>query len=174
MRLVPTALNLAVIAGVTAVPTTAQQPPIPLGTRVRITTPAARTAGRLVRLRTDTVAIDRDGSTLVVPAVRITRFDVSRGRRSRTGRGALLGALIGTAAGIAAGAILCSGDRCESSGGDFAGVGILALGGGGLLAGLGIGAVAGALVTNERWEEVSLRRIRTAVLFALPVSFTSP
>jgi hypothetical protein len=47
---------------------------------------------------------------------------VSRGRHSRTGRGALIGLVSGAVAGVATGLILCTHEECESSGEDFAGL----------------------------------------------------
>jgi len=115
---------------------------LPLGVRVRVSTSdrasvltlrgpevvAAgwrddRIVGTLARLRDDTLVVVPDGHdlSLAIPYATLGELEVSRGRHRRTGRGALIGLGTGVAGGVVAALVLCHDDRCESSGGDFAG-----------------------------------------------------
>ena len=86
---------------------------------------------------------------------RVTSVEVSLGRRSNAGKGALIGGLIGAAAGITYGLILCEGD-CEA--GNFtAGALFGAMGAG---AGALVGLAIGLATKSEEWEEVTPLPVR--------------
>lgn len=72
-------------------------------------------------------------------------------KRSRTGRGALIGLVVGAAAGAITGQVVCADGNCESSSwpGDISGAVSLSLGLGGALVGAGIGAVVGSFIKTE-------------------------
>jgi hypothetical protein len=136
-------------------------PLIPLGVRVRVreSAPGGQTTfGTLVGVTRDSITLSprelNDERAFALAS--LSEVAVSRGRHSRTGRGALIGLITGTVAGVASGLILCSHEDCESSGGDFAGLATATLGLGGALVGTGLGALIGSFVRTERWENIPL------------------
>jgi hypothetical protein len=135
------------------------------GSRVRVTTAPAtpgRRIGRLVSLDTDTLRWSRWDTTSViaVPVASVARLERSTGRRSNTGRGAMIGGLIGAGFGLFVGV----GASTDNSG--FLDVGveeIAALTGIFGAAGAGVGALIGSLSTRDRWEPVPLTRTITGL-----------
>jgi hypothetical protein len=128
------------------------------GSRVRVTTvPASpgRRIGTLVSLDRDTLRWSRWDTTSViaVPVASVARLERSTGRRSNTGRGAMIGGLIGAGFGLFVGIAAAT----DNSG--FLQVGvddIAAVTGIGGAAGAGVGAIIGSLSRRDRWEPVSL------------------
>jgi hypothetical protein len=124
--------------------------PLTTGTRVRVTVRDDGTERRLVGpLRTfdgDALTLSPDGGTGPVSLSRstITRIEVSRGGRSRAGKGALVGAVLGLAA-IAI-AESTRGEDYEAP--DNYGLIV----GGAIAGGAVLGAGVGAMVRSERWE----------------------
>lgn len=123
------------------------------GTRVRVhlAHPKGKVMGDLMRVSADTLVVapeeDRN-SVLTLSALSVRRVDISRGRRSNTGRGAFFGFLGGLVGGYVALLQACK-DDC---------VGATILVGlpiGGALVGAGIGAGIGSLTRTERWRRVS-------------------
>jgi hypothetical protein len=112
--------------------------------------------GDLLRLSEDSLYILPAGGvdTLAFATGAIDRLEVSRGRRSNAGKGALLGLAIGAGAGLVFGALAsaeeCSGFGCTEVGpGEV--VAVMALFG---ATGAGLGALIGAASHSERWEQV--------------------
>ena len=143
--------------------TVAQEAPPPLepGTRVRVTAPDIdKYDGTLQAMRGDTLTVD----TLRIAVASVTRLDVYRGQKSKTGKGALIGAGVGFVAGALTGLALCGerGTPCESDGSDYTAAAAVILGGGGALLGAGIGAVVGSQIKGDRWEEVPLDRLQVS------------
>ncbi|MDH3497541.1 MAG: hypothetical protein OER21_12335 [Gemmatimonadota bacterium] len=164
---------LGVLVGMPVALAAQERSLLPLGVRIRVTTATpdttarargptrTRFVGTLADLRADAVVLDVDPhDRRVVPFGTLRELEVSRGRQSRTGRGALIGLAAGAAAGVTTVLALCAGGECESSGGNFTGFGALVVGAAGALAGTGIGALVGALIRTERWEGVSLDGVR--------------
>ena len=89
----------------------------------------------------------------------VTTLELSRGRKSNAGKGALIGGLVGAAAGATYGLVLCEGD-CEA--GSFAAAAFVGLVGAG--AGALIGLVIGSVVSGEHWEEVPLVPVHAGYL----------
>lgn len=124
--------------------------PLTTGTRVRVTVREDGGERRLVGpLRTfdgEALTLTPEGGTgrVTVPRTKITRIDVSRGSRSRAGRGALVGAVLGLAA-IAI-AESTRGEDYEAP--DNYGL-IVA---GSIAGGAVVGAGVGALLRSENWE----------------------
>ena len=127
------------------------------GARVRVTTHShpGRRIGSLVSLDGDSLRYTRwdTSSVVAVPLESVTRLERSIGRRSNTGRGAMLGALIGGGFGLFLG-IVASTDNSgwwevgpEEIAAATAVVGV---------AGAGVGAVIGSLSKRDRWEPVTL------------------
>jgi hypothetical protein len=124
------------------------------GTRVRVHTEShGRVVGHLARVSADSIVLeqlDEGGLQLALPVAAVSRIDISAGRRSRTGRGALIGLLAGGAAGSVALSEICE-DSC---------VGawiLLAFPIGGALVGAAVGAGVGSEIKTERWQRVSWR-----------------
>jgi hypothetical protein len=123
--------------------------------RLKTTERGARwVRGELVSLDAESLRVAPEGrADTVVALMQVRRLDVSRGRRSRVGRGALLGTGIGAAAGLIVALIAVP---SESSSDHFITtdavrfvVTLL-----GAVAGAGTGVVVGALSRAERWVEV--------------------
>jgi len=109
------------------------------------------------------------GDTLVLASMRcpitdVERLDVHAGRRSRAVTGALVGAVAGLLAGVPLGMAEQSRYDCDPNNG-FAPcippmptipVMLAALG-------AGVGAVTGAFIKTDRWEEVPLEQVRVSV-----------
>ncbi len=129
------------------------------GSRVRLKTVDPSTKwvqGDLVRLSEDSLHIVPAGGadSLAFATGAIDRLEVSRGRRSNAGKGALLGLAIGAGAGLALG-VAASAEECS-------GIGCTEVGPGEVVAvmaffgatGAGLGALIGAASHSERWEQV--------------------
>ncbi len=97
---------VAILAFVPLASATAQVPVRP-GARVRVTghfcqfysnceggQPEHR-VGTFVAWKADTLVVQSNGDTLSVPVNLVTRLDVSRGRKTNTGKGAGIGFLLG-------------------------------------------------------------------------------
>jgi hypothetical protein len=128
------------------------------GSRVRVTTTPSspgRRIGNLVSLDRDTLRWSRrdTASVITVPITSVARLERSTGRRSNTGRGALIGGLIGAGFGLFLG-IAASTDNSgwwEVGAEDVAAVTAIVGAGG-----AGVGAIIGSLSKRDRWEPVLL------------------
>jgi hypothetical protein len=128
-------------------------PNLAAGSRVRVhvTGPKARVlAGRLISATPDSVRLLARQDTIALAIADVASLDVTKGRRTQTGKGALLGAGIGAGLGLvlglAASAEGCSG-FCTETGPEEIGAAMLLLGG----VGGGIGALVGAASHTDRW-----------------------
>jgi len=160
------------VALLSATPLAAQDASPDSGIRVRVTYAEAGTirkvTGTLEFLDADSLAVlvadsSPDSATNTDPAAhpvplarsQVTRLEVSTGRHSSAGMGALIGAGIGVVGGVALGvAGQCNGDEvgwayCFDSQGYTVGLGAVF----GAL-GAGLGAVIGALTHHETWRSV--------------------
>jgi hypothetical protein len=156
---------------------------LPLGIRVRMSVsspapgsvaPGSDAGSALLRERiigtlesaTDNKLIVREGKEgprREVPLASLNLLEVSRGRHSSSGKGALIGMFAGAAGGVAAGYVVCNHGNCDSSTGDLTGIWASALGLGGGLFGAGIGAIIGGVIHTERWEKVSIHDLRVGI-----------
>ena len=121
--------------------------------RVHLFQPRSKVVGNVVRVTPDTLVIVSEEDPhpeIALSTTNIRRLEVSRGQRSRTGRGALVGLLAGAVGGYVALLALCE-DSCVGA------VALYALIPGGALVGAGIGAGVGSLIRTERWQPVSWR-----------------
>ena len=137
------------------------------GMRVRVTTPGVagrdRYAGRVLGVGADSLTLHRDGAPApsAIPFARITKLEVSRGRRPNGWRGAGLGMIGGAAAGAVTGLIThkAGRGRCSFLGGcspDYREEKGIRPGGGAVLGatvGLIAGTIAGRIIRTERWVE---------------------
>jgi hypothetical protein len=146
----------------------AQEQPtlVPVQVRIRLWVGPDELAlvGNLAGLDRDTVVITHEpnGARVAVPLEWLQRLETSQGRHSHTGRGALYGFVLGatTTAGVVLLNCGLAEDSCSSSGGDWTGLAAAVLGLAGGLAGTGIGAVVGAMIRTERWQEIPVQRLR--------------
>lgn len=133
--------------------------PVRPGDRVRVTAfglVGGRSVATFLSLQSDTFLLQRgqQEAPLVVPLSSVTRFEVSRGQRSKWAEGlgigffvgAIVGAVVGYASGLPASRDLPSGQAAA------VGAGLLSVPG--ALVGLAIGANT----KGDRWEEVPARR----------------
>jgi hypothetical protein len=142
------------------------------GQRIRVSASAlgiAELAGTLVSLGPDTLVIAAAHRQLEIPTSAVTRIDVSRGRKSTAGKGALIGVAGGLLVGGAIGYISCSAAvspaTCfESQEGAQLGFLLMTAGGGAL--GALTGALVGSSIRRDRWEPMDLSRVRTTLGFA--------
>ncbi len=126
--------------------------------------------GTFVRWSDDTLLVLSNGNTLALPLDAVTRLDVSRGRKTNTGKGAEIGFLLGGVVGAVIGyasyeECVPQGPRSWSCIGPNFGSEGAALGGA-LLGGLGggvVGALIGASSKTDRWQEVPLDRVRVSL-----------
>jgi hypothetical protein len=155
------------------------EPPLPLGSRVRITYERPETSateawrpllvqeGRLAGWTAESIALESDGRASEIPVALLSRLEVSRGT---TGH-ALTGALIGAGVGAVGTVVLMIGSAGDSE--YTAGLAFLLGTGMFVLPGIGIGAGIGALVRTDRWETVPLpggpAPVRPAVVLRVPV-----
>ena len=117
------------------------------GDRVRVTAPGINQYdGTIQALTRDTITVD----TLRIPIGGIERLDVHRGKKGNAGTGYVIGTFSGMMIGILIGEATVSDDEFLS-GTTRAGVMI-----GGMLGGGLIGAVTGAFIKTDKWEEVPL------------------
>ncbi len=154
------------------------------GTRVRVTVskffqkrkddnvspaaPKSRYVGAVVALNADTLVIRAEEwpEPLFIPFTYFKKLELSRGRKSRVGKGALTGFLVGTGVGAGLGAAICPSLHYEDSGTmglteDICiPVGVASF----ALIGTGIGAIVGSHISGENWEKVPLEKIRMSIL----------
>ena len=162
---------VAILAFVPLASATAQVRP---GARVRVTrlplcppntlcvkTPR-QSVGTFVAWKSDTLVVQSNGDTLSVPVDRVTRLDLSRGRKTNTGMGAGIGFLVGGVAGAVIG--YGSYEECVPQGwfsciGPDFGPEVVGLG----------GLVVGAIIGGS--PEVRLGRVRLSLGLQPPGGF---
>ncbi len=159
---------VAILAFVPFAIATAQVPLRP-GERVRVTrlplcppntlcvkTPR-QSVGTFLAWDADSLVVQSNGDTLYVPVDRVTRLDVSRGRKTNTGTGAVIGLLVGGVVG----AVIGYANYEEGGFGDIGpGANVAAGGVIGGLGGLVTGAFIGLEIQTDGWREVPLDRLR--------------
>lgn len=153
-----------------------EKPAVAPGAKVRVSAPPVvekRVVGFVVLLDRDTLVLNVEGRAepLTVPLASVSVLEVHRGRKSRVGRGALIGLAVGAGGGAIIGALATSDsclfdpDPCPAAG---AGAGALFF----VLPGTVIGAIIGALTRTDRWETVPLDQIRVGLTPLQPHGFT--
>ncbi len=171
---------IAILAFVPFASATAQVPLRP-GERVRVTGHffcqpfyncvgglPQRYVGTFLSWKADTLVVQSNGDTLSVPVSLVTRLDVSRGRKTNTGEGAVIGLLVGGVVGAVIG--YASYEECKPQGKFFSCIADLgpeyaALGGAvviGLVGGV-VGALIGASSRTDRWRAVPLNQLRVSL-----------
>ncbi|UCF21029.1 MAG: hypothetical protein JSU87_06470 [Gemmatimonadota bacterium] len=140
------------------------------GDRVRLTAPSVSTRqfeGEVVALRPDTLVVDARiwerarmqwrQQEAMIPLQSLTALEISRGKKSNVGKGALTGGLIGAGIGLVIGIGAASEDGgFIEFGPEVVPAAAVTVG----ACGAGIGALIGLLSPGERWEEVPLDQLR--------------
>ncbi len=148
-----------ILAALLGVACGGKPPPIvtPVGERVRVTArelDVDRYDGRVAALTPDTLTVD----SLAIPIAVLTRLDVHRGRKGNASLGASIGMFSG-----GAGFLVLSLATCEDGfifdKGECTAFGALF----GLVAGAGLGAIIGAFVRTDRWEEFPSDRLQVII-----------
>jgi len=144
---------------------TAQVLPLRPGQRVRVTAPTlgfVNQSATFQGLHGDTIVAIAD-SVRHYPLSSVTRLDVYRGRKSAWARGLLIGSITGGFAGVIGGLLL--GDDPQQfylslTVEEKAGIGCAA----GAVSGALVGLIVGGLIKTDKWEKVSLERLRVSVV----------
>lgn len=156
-------LCLFLLASSAFVDTLAAQhrPEVSPGDRVRISVPDERLVGIVRSITADSLVLNAEGreEPLSLALASVMRFEVSRGQKSQTGKGALIGVGVGAVAGATLAVAVCSGGNCteSTSSDDQSGIavaGAIVLGVGAVALGAGIGALIGANSKTDRWETI--------------------
>ncbi len=150
---------LALIAITPAYLAAQQDSDLSAGTRVRLN---GRFVGTIFDFSSDTLVVwggaDGSSDTWLVSADEIERLEVSRGMKSNWKTGSWVGTLGGGAIGLLAGAAACEDSL-------FSKEGCVAMSAtAGMLVGIPIGTVVGALIKTERWEKVPMDIVRVSVV----------
>lgn len=128
--------------------------PLAPGQRVRIETDSGPWTGTLIGQDSANLQLrwagEHESTLVVVPQRRIQRVEVSAGRESNVGKGALIGGAVGAGLGLAAGVACASDSFLQCSGGEVAAA-TLEVG----FAGAVVGCLIGAASTHERWQPVA-------------------
>ena len=139
----------------------AQAPELAVGARVRVTSPRHhfnRDVATVTELRGDSIVLTSKMGTRAVALSNVTRLDVSTGTRRNVRRGALIGLGVGALFGLTMTDEAM--DECSdqlllcptpATDGEMEVAGALVSG----VAGAAIGAIVGAFVRTERWENRS-------------------
>ena len=135
------------------------------GERVRATIEeqSGKLTGTLVEWGQDILYLAPDGSAervtaTAIPLSTLSRLEISKGLRSNAGKGALIGGGIGLLVGGGMSIIAGSTVDTEVTSTDYlVFTGLVTLGGAGL------GALIGALIKSERWEEYPLDSLRLGI-----------
>ncbi len=134
------------------------------GTRIRLTArmpERQRWTGAFVSVANDTITMragDMNGGVLAVPALNVTRFEISQGTHSSILLRACAGLVVGAVAGAGVG-YFATRDQSDMFGpGPYSLLGAV-IGG---VVGAAIGAGSGAGTTAEHWRALPLNDLRTA------------
>jgi hypothetical protein len=150
-----TAAVLALFSVFPLVGLAAQGRALAQGDRVRVTmrydAGTVHPVGSVVRRANDTLflRLATGGAPLPIPESTIETVEVSGGRHTKAGQGALIGLAVGSLGGAVLGGISACDDWCTPAQGALA-LGVIM---GGL--GAGLGALVGSMDTRERWHPVS-------------------
>jgi len=131
-------------------------PDVPTGSRVRVrtaTAPDVWQKGTVASWHQDALELSIEGGwNRTLPLPELVSLEISRGRKSNTGKGALVGGIAGAAIGAVSSIAIAIADPLEGAGfGEYTlyTLGVTAVG-------AGIGALIGSLARTERWEAVPL------------------
>ena len=160
-----------------AAPLSLQDPLVPTGTRVRITTHTLdRLEGTVAEWRGDTIVLRaKKGLLTAVPIAEVSDLSAVRGRRPNPWGGAVKGMMLGAGTGLVVLSALCGEEDIDPGAGEgspnacsWSDVGFPLMGTGALtVAGGAVGLVVGTVVGTDAWRPVALPGARLSVR-ALP------
>ena len=110
-----------------------------------------------IDLRGSNIVVNAD-STMDISLSSITRLDVSQGRKSKAGMGALIGGVVGGIFIVTVISSVCTGSHGCTRDSNFL------YGGMYTLAGAGVGALIGLAFKAERWKKVPLSQLQISVV----------
>ncbi len=129
---------------------------LPPGSRLRVGSSTGALVGTLVSWEADALVLDAgQGEPRRIPLAAVSKVELSRGKRSNAGRGAVIGAAVGAVPGLLVG----WGDSPEHENQRPVVVGAI-----GAAAGAGIGAAIGWAAKTEKWEAVETARFRAGLV----------
>ncbi len=134
-------------------------PAVSAGARVRLTSEGRRLTGRLASIDDTTIRLLNDDGTLsaVLERSRVSRVEVSWGKRRRVLKGMLIGASAGLASMAALGPTVCDQQLfCEPPSAAHSALV-------GAVAGAGWGALIGHFVKGDAWTDTSADDLRVRV-----------
>ena len=145
------------------------------GQRVRVTTDSGAWIGMLVQQDSTSLTLHgpglSDSSAVTLPRDRIRRLEISAGRQSNAGKGALIGLGIGAATGLALGIGCASSDSLfQCTGGEVVQATLIF----GFIGG-GVGGLVGMASSSERWKLIGADAVHVSLAphgLGLTVSLT--
>jgi hypothetical protein len=133
------------------------------GTRIRVrlnASPTKELVGTVIMWRNDSLAWLPQGVS-GVPLGAISTLEVSQGRHSHAGKGALTGgAIVGFLSFVAAASNTGGTNRLDDFTGKLTGAQVVWLTAGGTVVGAGVGALIGLMSHSENWVGVPLESVR--------------
>lgn len=128
--------------------------PAGLGQRVRVTTDSGAWVGTLVQHDATSITLHgpglSDSSAVTLPLDRVRQLEISVGRQSNAGKGALIGFGVGAATGLALGIGCASSDSFFQCSGSQVVESTVVFG----FIGAGVGGLVGLASSSEHWEKV--------------------
>lgn len=150
-------LNAAVVATTIGFAAPAHAQNLSAGTRLRVTSDATRTVGRVERSTADSLTLTlSSGGQVAYLWADIERVERSLGSRGRAGRGALVGAGVATALTIGS-IVLGSGENEVED--DFADTIMILVLPVNAAIGAGVGALVGLAWRSERWDALPITSV---------------
>jgi len=142
-----------------------EAPPVVPGARVRISAPTInvnRFVGTVVKLNTDTLFLSLTNQTApqAISFISVKSLEVSRGRKSKRGQGALIGLALGAGIGYLSASSGANNPQAAEPKDFYYKTRIPAF----ALYGSGIGALIGWATKVERWQAIPLDRVRLGFL----------
>ena len=154
----------ALLVGAVASPLTAQGPDIPLQSRIRLKQGPGSSwvSGTLIRSSADSLYLASENRETAVARDRITRLDISRGRKPNTLGGLKNGAIVGGAIGTVLGLMVLAYE--DDSWFDYGAEVVPISMAGCTVLGAVLGTGFGTLLRTDRWERVETQGPALAVI----------
>ena len=147
-----------------------------LGQRVRVTTDSGAWIGMLVQQDSTSLTLHgpglSDSSAVTLPLDRVRRLEISVGRHSNAGKGALIGFGVGAVTGLALGIGCANSDSLFQCTGSEVAQATLIVG----VIGVGVGGLVGMASSSERWELIGADPVHVSLAphglgFAVSLTF---
>lgn len=150
-------------------PAEAETAPIAPGARIRLQVAAPEEhwiIGELLAATSDTLRVAADsGETTAIPAAAASELQISRGRGSHAGKGAVIGGSILGAAGLGLGIGLAADGYFAAEPSEVVALTLLSAS-----AGAAIGALLGWTSSSEKWEELPAPWLTSAANSGVPAA----